>query len=232
MDFFSPPSPRPAFRAGVQHYLSGAQASVLSCWEHAAEIGSVNAHFAVAVFGDEPTPHALRRLLACYDAGHGMTKVMLGVYSYLGICGMPRDDVAAHEYWRNAADDGEIRALYMLAVMREERGDFAAARRLLEIAARGGLLTAYSRLALYFLMGLGNLSQDVDLGMKMLRRALADGEPTAKEFLITCYKEGVGVTKDTDAAWRECEEYWIWVQERPPRELCSSLDLVGWLIEA
>jgi TPR repeat protein len=64
----------------------------------------------------------------------------------------------------------------MLAVVREERGDLAAARRLLEIAGRGGLPTAFSRLALYFLMGLGGLSKDVDLGMKMLRRASADGE--------------------------------------------------------
>jgi TPR repeat protein len=232
MELISPPSPRPAFRAGVQHYLSGARASALRCWEHAAEIGSVDAHFAVAVLGDEPTADALRRLLACYDAGHGMTEVMLGLYSYLGICGMPRDDVVAHEYWRKAAGDGEIRALYMLAVMHEERGDFVAARRLLEVAGRGGLRPAFSRLAIYFVMGLGGLSEDVDLGMRMLRRASADGEPTAKEFLITCYEEGVGVEKDTDAAWREIEEYWKWIQERPPRDLCSNLDLVGWLIDA
>jgi hypothetical protein len=62
--FFSPRSLRPAFRAGVQHYLSGARASALRCREHAAEIGSVDAHFAVAVFGDEPTADVLKRLLA------------------------------------------------------------------------------------------------------------------------------------------------------------------------
>jgi TPR repeat protein len=232
MDLFSPPSPRPAFRAGVQHYLSGARASALRWWEHAVEIGSVDVHFAVAVFGGEPTADVLKRLLACYDAGHGMTKVTLGLYSYLGICGMPRDDVAAHEYWQKGADEGEIRALYMLAVVREERGDFAAARRQPARDRWSSWVADRLQLALYFLMGLGALSKDVDLGMKKLRRASTDGEPTAKEFLISCYAQGIGVEKDTDAAWRECEEYWKWVQERPSRELCRGLDLVGWMIDA
>lgn len=232
MDLVVPPSPRAAFRAGVRHYLTGAWAAALRCWEHAAEIGCVDARFAVAVLGEEPTARALEMLLACYDAGHVMTKVMLGLYSYWGIRGLPRDDVAAGHFWRKAADEGEVRAWYLLAMWYEERGEYETARVLLEGAGRRGLAAAFSRLAMYFMMGIGGLARDEQLGMEMLRRASADGEPTSKEFLMRCFAEGIGVRKDTAAAWKECEEYWKWVQERPSRDLCGELDLVGWLVEA
>jgi TPR repeat protein len=231
MDHVLPLTPRVAFRAGVVHYFAGAHACALKCWEHAADLGCTDARFAVAVFGDGSTESNLRMLLTCYDAGHGMTKVMLGTYSYLGICGLPRDAVAAHEFWRAAANEGEIRAVYLLAVSHEERREYATSCRLLELAGRGGFVPAFSRLALYFMLGLGGLTKNADLGMSMLRQASAHGEPTSKEYLIYCYEEGIGVQSDIDAAWSECEEYWKWLTEQSPRGLCGGLDLAGWLLD-
>lgn len=118
---------------------------------------------------------------------------------------MPRDDVEAARWYRQAGDQGHADAQYKLGTMCH-RGegvpqDDAEAVRWYRRAAKQGLVDAQVNLGFMYAMGLGVL-QDYVEAMRWYRRAAEQGSAIAQNNIGFMYAEGQGVSQDYTEAVR------------------------------
>ena len=117
------------------------------------------------------------------------------------------DDAAAIELLKEAADQDDTWAQYMLAdiYLSEESGEhYDEAISYLQILADKGLTEAQDMLGMCYENGLG-VDQDYEKAFEYYQMAADDGFPEALYMLGTFYENGWGVDEDEEAA----QEYFL-----------------------
>ncbi|HRE15641.1 MAG TPA: hypothetical protein PLW86_01065 [Rhodocyclaceae bacterium] len=117
--------------------------------------------------------------------------------------GLPRDIEQALHWYKKAAAEGNVKAIYNLALMYSDgRGvprDEKHAAFWYRKAAYFGYANAQYNLALMYAEGRG-LPQDDKQALYWYRKAAARGNPTAQYNLAVMYADGIGVAKDDKQA--------------------------------
>jgi len=136
-------------------------------------------------------------------AGHLASKELLAHLLAEGD-GVPKDEAAALDLLRQAAEAGSARARYNHAVMIEAgRGAASDAARALDdlrLSAESGYLPAHLKLAEYYYFGEGPVLRDYAAALPHLRAAAAARNAWAQNVLGTAFEFGHGLTADRSMA--------------------------------
>eukprot|EP00727_Mastigamoeba_balamuthi_P013055 m51a1_g8372 hypothetical protein (463) ;mRNA; f:150982-152370 len=143
-----------------------------------------------------------RWLAESADRGDAAAHWLLGRCLWSALCGLACDRRAAFAHWRAAADAGEGRALFELALcyalgdgVREDR---AEAAELFRASAELGVPAAMLQAGECCLCGDG-VARDEPAALEWFARARAAGSAEAAYRLACCYEEGVGAPADLRA---------------------------------
>lgn len=130
--------------------------------------------------------------------------------NFVGYCydigrGVKRDLKKARQWYEKAAKQGQIDAIFNLAVVNDKglgiRRNAARAARLYRQAALRGDLQAQANLAVMLLDGDG-IKKNISAGLRWLRRAAQRGDARAQYNLGQAYLHGEGVQKNITYAKR------------------------------
>jgi TPR repeat protein len=132
-------------------------------------------------------------------ASDSRAQTLLGVLNHSGLGGIPQDEGKAVEWYRKAAEQGDVQAQTRLGYMYGEgRGvakDEAKAVELYRKAAEQGNAQAQTGLGVMYAYGRG-IPKDEGKAAEWYRKAAEQGHAQAQTRLGYMYGEGRGVAKD------------------------------------
>ena len=156
---------------------------------------------------------SLEQAYACFRHGieispnHPMLQFALGQAFDAGI-GVEKDDSQAVEWYRKAAKQGLIGAMFLLAQKYEFgqgiQHDSEQAIRWYRIAAEGGLPEAQFALGEHYLYEEEEVPNHSEEAASWFRKAAEQGHSDAQLRLAGMYEEALGIPQDLGAA-----EYWL-----------------------
>lgn len=108
----------------------------------------------------------------------------------------------AMPYWLKAAEQGNVRAAYGVALMHNtyQDADMKIAARWFRVAADGGIPEAMHSMGIFYMNGLGGLTANEATAVQWFQKGAAAGETEAMVMLAALHNEGRGVPKDPKAA--------------------------------
>ena len=118
--------------------------------------------------------------------------------------GVKLDQQKAVEWWKKAAENGEVTANHNLGVYYYEQDDMPNARKYLETAISANYLDSYFTLAFCYLRHADEEEGNVQKGLDLLETAAKKGHVESQWHLACVYHDGTYGTKDSDKT-----RYWL-----------------------
>lgn len=165
--------------------------AVLGSPQAMADMAAVRAHMRA---GDHEAAAAELERLA--KAGDTEAQASLAELYFVGR-GVGRDQNAAIDWFRRAAEGGHVAAQVHLGMIQAQMQDFEQSARWFEKAAEQGDAEGMTNLAILYFRGLG-VEQDRARGFDWLTKAAVQGDPANQLQLGMLYMDGAGGEPDVD----------------------------------
>jgi TPR repeat protein len=174
------------------------------------------------------TLKTFRAFQSSAEKGNKFAMAALATAYYSGAC--TPEDTAKGKYWMlKAANAGHVQAMYQLAVMYYDRGDYqgphdnkVAVKWFLK-AAENGYIDGMTTVAIMYYHGRG-IDQDYKKAIDWFLKAAAKGNALAMNNLGLAYMQGAGVVKDEKKAFE-------WLSKAAAQNYTTSMFYLGYLYD-
>lgn len=144
------------------------------------------------------SPHAMYRLAAAYEHGIGVQKNMqksMWWYGRAGSCAHKGALERLGKYAANGSPDAQMQMGYVMDLAGNDRGAF----RMFALAAKQGLTTAITNLAVFYADGRG-VDRNVRHAIYLLKETVLRGDAVGMYNLALIYEDGKGSLSNLEQA--------------------------------
>ncbi len=176
-------------------------------------------------FDEEHYPLARRIWIALAQQDHAEAAYKLGMMNDMGL-GMERNAVIAAQWYRQAAENGNVHAQHNLAVA-YANGDgvemnINGAMYWWQLAAASGNADSQYNLGIVYAMGVHGVQKNIDEAKKWWRKAAIEGDPMAQYNLGTIYANG----EDQIKSYCEAMRWWEKSAQKGIQQASWALEII------